>query len=223
MRREKGQKERRKQVDEQESFHFFRFHLFAFPICARVSRSLPLFLSRDEENKGLLVAVENKKRRLEALKNNIQRMGATNTVVYEMTAVDVGRLNVKFDKVLLDAPCSGNYYTDSEWFDKRDLEGIQKNAKRQRKLMKAAYDVLKKDGILLYSTCSLEPEENEMNVQWMMDNFNVKLENVETTMGVKGLTTIFNNKLRPVISKTRRFWPGETQGFFIAKIRKTAD
>jgi hypothetical protein len=52
MRREKGQKERRKQVDEQESFHFFRFHLFAFPICARVSRSLPLFLSRDEEHEA---------------------------------------------------------------------------------------------------------------------------------------------------------------------------
>jgi len=173
------------------------------------------------ENKGLLVAVENKKRRVEALKNNIQRMSATNTVVYDMNAADVEQLGVQFDKVLLDAPCSGNYFTDSEWFEKRDLEGIQRNAKLQRKLLKAAYDVLKPNGILLYSTCSLEPEENEMNIQWFMDNFNCKLEKVETTMGVKGLTTVFNNKLRPVISKTRRFWPGETQGFFIAKIRKT--
>ena len=172
------------------------------------------------KNKGTLVCLEKNKKRSQALVNNLQRCGVKNSIVYNIDAIKVENLNMKFDKVLLDAPCSGNFTSEEKWFEKRDMEGVQKNAKLQRELLTSAMSVLKKDGILVYSTCSLEPEENEMNIEWLMDKFNVKLETIDIKNGVDGLTKVFGNKLRPEIKKTKRFWPGETQGFFIAKIIK---
>ncbi len=173
-------------------------------------------------NKGVVVAIDNRSRRVDALKNNLQRMGVNNCIVYKMDALDVAKLGIKFDKIILDAPCSGNFVTDEDWFNKRDIEGVQKNAKNQREMLKAAFSVLKKDGVLVYSTCSLEPEENEMNINWLMDNFKTKIEDIDVNIGSKGLTKVFNNKLRKELSKTRRFWPNltGTQGFYVAKIRK---
>jgi NOL1/NOP2/sun family putative RNA methylase len=173
-------------------------------------------------NKGKVVAIDNHKRRLFALKNNIQRTGVTNSVLYYLDAAKVDKLGIKFDKILLDAPCSGNFVTDKDWLNKRDIEGIQKNAKLQKQLLTSAMNSLKKDGVLIYSTCSLEPEENELNIHWLMDNFDTKIEQIDVKIGSKGLIEVFGKRLRPEISRTRRFWPNltETQGFYIAKVRK---
>ncbi len=180
-------------------------------------------LAQYMKNTGTIVALERNKNRLDSLNNNLQRMGVSNCVVYNMDATKVKKLNMKFDKILLDAPCSGNFVIDANWFNKRDIEGIQKSAKLQRELLAAAMSVLKKDGILVYSTCSLEPEENEENINWVMDNFNVKIEKIEAKIGSKGIVNVFSKQLRPEISRCKRFWPNltNTQGFFVAKIRKT--
>jgi len=174
------------------------------------------------ENKGKIVALEKNKKRLNALINNIQRMGVTNCLVYGIDALNVEILKLEFDKVLLDAPCSGNFTSESKWFEKRDMEGIHKNAKLQREMLIKAFSVLKKNGVLVYSTCSMEPEENELNIEWLMDKFDTKVEKIEIKNGSNGLTQVFNNSIRKEISKTKRFWPHlhHTQGFFIAKITK---
>jgi NOL1/NOP2/sun family putative RNA methylase len=179
-------------------------------------------ISQFMNNKGTVIALEKQKHRLPALKNNLERMGCQNTIVFHMDALKSDKLNLKFDKILLDAPCSGNFITEPKWFEKhRNINTIKNRAELQRDLLKTSLSVLKKDGILIYSTCSLEPEENELNMQWMLDNFKVKIEKVNT-IGDPGLTNVFGQKLDKQIENCKRFWPHKThtEGFFVAKVRK---
>ncbi len=146
-----------------------------------------------------------------ALKNNLERCGVKNCLSYQKDAVHAADLGMKFDKILLDAPCSGNFTTDSDWLEKRDLEGVRSMARTQKALLKSAVGVLKKGGVIVYSTCSLEPEEDEEVVEWVLDNLPLKLVGTELDVGDPGITE------RTVLC--RRFWPDktDTQGFFLAK------
>lgn len=179
-------------------------------------------ISQLMQNKGAVIALEKKSHRLLSLRNNLERMGCANVAVYHMDAVKAVQLGIKFDKILIDAPCSGNYAGDEKWFSKRRIEDIQKSAQIQRSLLNTVLDALKPNGILVYSTCTLEPEENELNMQWLVENYKVKLEPIDIGIGDKGITDVFGKKLHPSIANCRRFWPHKTgtEGFFIAKVRK---
>ena len=179
-------------------------------------------ISQSMNNKGLVVALEKKKHRITSLKSSLERLGIENVALYEMDALLSNKVDMKFDKILLDAPCSGNFVTDNKWFDKRDINGVNKSAKLQRQLLKKMCELLNKDGVLVYSTCSLEPEENEENIDWALKNLPLKLDKIELNIGDKGLTNIFGQKLNKEIEKCKRFWPWKTntQGFFIAKLRR---
>jgi NOL1/NOP2/sun family putative RNA methylase len=172
------------------------------------------------ENRGLLCAIDVDRERVYALENNLERCAVDNSLVYlgEAASLDLG---TRFSKVLLDAPCSGNYVTDPSWFRKRDIEDVHRNAETQRKLLSAAVQNLEPEGTLLYSTCSLEPEENELNIVWLLSNHEVVLEEVDGP-GEDGLTEVFGRELDDEISKCHRFWPDttRTQGFFLAKVVK---
>ncbi|MEM2916118.1 MAG: RsmB/NOP family class I SAM-dependent RNA methyltransferase [Candidatus Woesearchaeota archaeon] len=175
------------------------------------------------QNKGAIIALEKKSHRLLSLRNNLERLGVSNCAVYHLDAVKAGKLGIMFDKVLLDAPCSGNYASDKEWFSKRKIDDVRKSAEFQRSLLKAAISVLKPNGLLVYSTCTLEPEENELNMQWLIDNYDVKFEPVGASVGDRGITEVFGKRLHGSIANCRRFWPHKTgtEGFFIAKVKKT--
>lgn len=171
-------------------------------------------LSELMKNKGTIIALDNHSKRIKSLNNNIERMGCSNIIVYKKDAIYADDLCIQFDKVLLDAPCSGNFLLETDWFEKRKIEDIKKNSVQQKKLISTAINVLKKNGILVYSTCSLEPEENEEIIEYALNNFNVELKEIQIKIGEHGLT-----------EKTRlckRFWPEKTgtQGFFIAKLFK---
>ena len=174
------------------------------------------------KNKGTLIALEKKKHRINSLKTNLERCRITNCIAYLMDANKVDSLNIKFDKILLDAPCSGNFVTDPAWFNKRDMDGVRRASEIQKSLIEKTLSVLKKGGIMVYATCSLEPEENELNMQWMLKHFKVKIEKTNLKIGDSGLITVFDKKLDKSIADCRRFWPNKTntEGFFIAKIRK---
>ncbi len=179
-------------------------------------------LSQLMQNKGAIIALEKKSHRLLSLRNNLERMGASNCIVCHIDAAKAAQLGIKFDKILLDAPCSGNYATDDKWFSKRKIEDIRKSAKFQRGILSAALEVLKPGGILVYSTCTLEPEENELNMQWLIDNYDASLEPIGVNIGDKGIIYVFGKELHSSIADCRRFWPHKTgtEGFFIAKVRK---
>jgi NOL1/NOP2/sun family putative RNA methylase len=174
-------------------------------------------------NKGMIVALDSNPRRLFALRNNLERCGINNMILYKKDARFVFDLKLEFDRVLLDAPCSGNYIIEEDFFLKKSVDGIRERSRLQKELLKAAIKVLKKGGTLVYSTCSLEPEENEMNIDWVLSKYpEMKLEETGLKIGDSGLTKIFDKKLNPEISKCKRFWPEktDTEGFFIAKLVK---
>ena len=177
-------------------------------------------LAQIMKNKGVIISIEKKKERLGRLINNLDRMQVANCEVMNIDARNAARAQVEFDRALLDVPCSGNYVQEKDWFSKRDIDGIKRMAKLQKEILKAALHVVKKGGEIVYSTCSLEPEENEMVIDWAIKNFPLTLE--ETGLPGKGITDVFGKKLDAQLEKTRRFWPHKmnTEGFFIARLRK---
>ena len=173
-------------------------------------------------NTGVLVALDVKKRRLAALSNDLERCHVSNTVVYSMDARRVSRLKLKFDRILLDVPCSGNFVGERDWFTRRTLADVRRNAKLQKEILAEASECLRDDGEMVYSTCSLEPEENEVNMDWAIKHLNLQVEEVDC-YGQKGLTEVFGSRLDVSVERCRRVWPGETQGFFVCKLKKAVN
>ena len=171
------------------------------------------------ENSGAIVALDVDKRRLNALSNHLERCHVSNTVVYLLDARQAPMLKFKFDRVLVDAPCSGNFASDKDWFKNRTLKDVERNAGLQREILTKAVECMSDEGEMVYSTCSLEPEEDELNIDWAIKNLNLQTEQIYC-QGEKGLTNIFGKQLDPSIKHCRRLWPGETQGFFVCKLKK---
>lgn len=171
------------------------------------------------ENNGAIAALDVDKRRLNALSNHLERCHVSNAVVYLLDARQASTLKVKFDRVLVDAPCSGNFAADIDWFKRRTLKDVERNAGLQREILSKAVDCLSDEGEIVYSTCSLEPEEDELNMDWALKNLNLQIEEVYCN-GEKALTNIFGKQLDPSIKRCRRLWPSETQGFFVCKLKK---
>lgn len=174
------------------------------------------------ENKGTIIAMDNNPRRVSALVNNIERMKCQNIAVFQKNAYYAGELGMTFDKVLLDAPCSGNLVVDKKWLDRRKATDFDEMAKQQKSLGKAALSLLKPGGMLLYTTCTMEPEENELVVDYLLSECDLELEPIDINIGDNGLTSVFGKELNKQISLCKRFLPHKTgtQPFFIAKIRK---
>jgi len=172
------------------------------------------------QNKGVILALDINRRRLYATENNVERCGVVNTDIYHLDALSLPDKPV-FTKIILDAPCSGNYVTDKKWFNKRTLKDVERNAETQRRLLEKALNLLEPGGVLVYSTCSLEPEENELNIQWLLENHRVELVKIDGP-GAKALTEVDGVTLDKQVGYCRRFWPDETgtQGFFVAKVVK---
>ena len=171
------------------------------------------------DNTGVIVALDVDKRRLSALANHLERCQISNTLVYDRDARYASGLKLKFDRILLDVPCSGNFAADEHWFGRRTLRDVERNARLQREILTDASKCLKDDGEIIYSTCSLEPEEDELNMDWAIKNLNLTIEKVDSP-GQDGVTDVFGESFDASISCCRRMWPGDTQGFFVGKLKK---
>jgi NOL1/NOP2/sun family putative RNA methylase len=171
------------------------------------------------DNTGVIVALDVDKRRLSALANHLERCQISNTLVYDRDARYASGLKLKFDRILLDVPCSGNFAADEHWFGRRTLRDVERNARLQREILTDASKCLNDDGEIIYSTCSLEPEEDELNMDWAIKNLNLTIEKVDSP-GQDGVTDVFGESFDASISCCRRMWPGDTQGFFVCKLKK---
>ena len=89
-------------------------------------------------NTGAIVALDVEKQRLAALSNHLERCHVSNALVYHFDARQASRLNLKFDRILLDVPCSGNFAADGDWFKRRTLKDIEQNARLQREILTEA-------------------------------------------------------------------------------------
>jgi NOL1/NOP2/sun family putative RNA methylase len=190
--------------------------------CAAAPGGKTVQLADAMENTGAVVALDVDKRRLTALANHLERCHVGNAAVYLLDARQASTLNIKFDRVLVDAPCSGNFASDRDWFRNRTLKDVERNAALQRDILTKAAECLNSHGELVYSTCSLEPEEDELNMDWAVKHLNLQIQEINC-YGEKGLTNVFGKQLDPSVARCRRMWPGETQGFFAAKLKRSAN
>jgi len=181
------------------------------------------------ENQGTIIANDIRIDRLKALNSNLERCGVTNTITTRMNGITLCKKLAKagffFDKILVDAPCSGEgtIRSSPETLRMWNLNMIKGLAALQKKLIAAALECLKPRGLLVYSTCTHAPEENELVIDFALKNFNVTLESIELPLRTRqGILEWQGQKLDPEIKKSARIWPqdNDTEGFFIAKLRK---
>jgi NOL1/NOP2/sun family putative RNA methylase len=174
-------------------------------------------LADSMENTGSIIALDVNKRRLTALSNHLERCHVKNTVVYQLDARNAPKMGLKFSRILVDAPCSGNFASDPEWFQNRTLQDVERNARVQREILMKAAECLTSDGEIVYATCSLEPEEDELNMDWAIKKLDLQIVEINC-LGAPGLTSVFSKQLDPSVAFCRRFWPDPTQGFFVCKL-----
>ena len=177
------------------------------------------------KNTGLIIANDYKGLRLHSLGINIQRSGLTNVII---TLMHGKRFHgFQFDKILVDAPCSGTGTIRKSLKTIRIWNSgmITKLARQQKELIENAFNNLKVGGEMVYSTCSVEPEENEGVIDYLVNTFpnaeivKVNLPGLKTSPPI----TEFNGKSYvSEVKNTIRIWPqdNDTEGFFVAKIKK---
>ncbi|MEM0079655.1 MAG: RsmB/NOP family class I SAM-dependent RNA methyltransferase [Nitrososphaerota archaeon] len=180
------------------------------------------------EGRGVLVANDPSIERCKALSSNLQKFGVLNVVV---TTLD-GRAFPKmvgefFDKVLVDAPCSSLGIISKDWSVGKNwtLKHAKRLSRLQNQLLKAAFDVLKPGGVLVYSTCTLTVEENEMVVNNLIESREDAVVEKIYLDGLRyreGIIDYDGLKMREEIKNTVRIYPyhNNAEGFYIAKIVK---
>ncbi len=171
-------------------------------------------ISQLMNNRGTVVSNEINRKRIRSLKSNIYRLGIVNTIILNTDALRLKNLNIHFDKILLDAPCTGNNIKDkNRVVNKRDIRFC---SIRQKNLLNVGLDILKPNGELVYSTCSQEEEENEKVISYILENRDdIELVDLrEYLEKIKGV-----NISEGGIKGTLRINPPD-EPFFIGKFRK---
>lgn len=177
-------------------------------------------LAQLTQNSVDIIALDITTPRLQKLVYNCERLGVTSVTSVRKDARFAFDISGEFSHILLDAPCSGNVCVEKDFFQKRSPRDFKERSRLQKELFRAAYAVLAEGGVLVYSTCSLEPEEDELVVQWALETFDdLTLQNVAVPAD-SAATTVFGKQLDDRISLAKKFWPPSTQGFFIARFQK---
>jgi len=185
------------------------------------------------KNKGTIIANDNNLSRIKVLNANLERCGVTNTIITRKDGVLLCRtfnekIKMKFDKILVDAPCSGEgtLRKSPKTYLMWNLKVIKKLSKIQKKLASSALKVLKVGGEMIYSTCTLAPEENEEVIDFLIKNFDIKIEKINLPIKLrKGVINWLDKEYDKTIENACRLYPqdNDTDGFFLCKIKKLSD
>ena len=182
-------------------------------------------LSQMMQNSGLVIAIEEDRSRVRSLESNIMRCGVTNAMVLRGDAKRIGELNVEPNRILLDAPCSGEglIALDPKRKTSKTAADIQYCSTLQGELLDAAVKKLSPGGVIVYSTCSIAPEENEFIVDNILQRYsNLEVDMIPVEFGAPAFTQPFGVQMDESLSKARRFLPHihNTEGFFICRMVK---
>ena len=187
-------------------------------------------------NKATILANDSEVSRTNSLRNVVEQFGASNVKIALSDGREFGRKYPEyFDRVLLDAPCSGEgriYMNSSNPLRFWSIKKVKSSTYIQKELIDSAFRTLKTNGTLVYSTCTLEPDENEGVITYLLEEFkNAKLEDIDIVNSkefedykkhiTSGITHWSGNQYNTLVKKCIRIIPSsEMMGFFIAKIKK---
>lgn len=177
------------------------------------------------KNSGVLVANEISSSRAKILRENIERWGISNAIV---TSESPDKLAPHFlhyfNKILVDAPCSGEgmFRKNPDATNYWSPEYVATCAERQKEILEEALKMLQAGGQLIYSTCTFSPEEDEQIVQWLVDRYDMQIlsiDNVKSNKVSHGKPQWANGNQD--LKKTLRFWPQDDlgEGQFIALLK----
>ena len=178
------------------------------------------------ENKGTIIANDLKIDRIQILVSNLEKNGVTNTIVTRGDSVflceKLNKEGWKFDKILLDVPCSGEgtLRSSPKTFLTWNPKVVKKLSRQQKKFFATAIKLLKVGGTLVYSTCTHAPEENEEIISFALDNFPLKAESIELPLKCRpGIPEWNSEAFNPDVSKACRIYPqdNDSEGFFVSK------
>ncbi|BBD71696.1 hypothetical protein HS1genome_0085 [Sulfodiicoccus acidiphilus] len=176
------------------------------------------------KNSGLIVAIEKRRDRMRSLMSNVNRMGVKNTVLLRAESSIVSKLDLKFSKIILDAPCSGEglIAKDPSRRTKTTPEHLKRFQGIQINLLTHAIAALDEGGKLIYSTCSIAPEENEAVIDFAIENLGLKTLPLDLGVGNPGLREFRGVSFHSSIENCRRLYPHlhGTEGFFLCLLSR---
>jgi 16S rRNA C967 or C1407 C5-methylase (RsmB/RsmF family)/NOL1/NOP2/fmu family ribosome biogenesis protein len=170
---------------------------------------------------SLLVSNEVIRSRANVLAENIQKWGYGNAVVVHNDPQDFQRLPGFFDVMVIDAPCSGEglFRKDPHAMEEWSPDNVALCSKRQRRILSDVWPALKTGGLLFYSTCTYNPDENEDNLEWLRQEHDVEF--VPLMLNEQwGVETVDHHGIPGY-----RFYPHRVkgEGFFLCVVRKTEE
>jgi NOL1/NOP2/sun family putative RNA methylase len=182
------------------------------------------FIAQKMKNMGAIIALEPVARRARSMAFNMARLGVSNTCILGADGVQAaGRMEGMFDRVLLDAPCSceGVIAKDPSRKTSHAPADVDYCSARQDAMLEAAVKAAKRGGVIVYSTCSFAPEENEAVVDRAVKKLGVQVEPLP--FGSEGMTSFGSIRFDPSVRNARRFYPHlhDTIGFFVARLLKS--
>lgn len=189
-------------------------------LCAAPGGKSTLIADSLDEN-SLLVSNEVIRSRAHVLAENMTKWGKPNTIVTNNDPSQIGKLKNYFDIILVDAPCSGEgmFRKDERAVSEWSLDNVKLCKERQQRILADIWPSLKKDGILIYSTCTYNLEENEQNVRWIRDELGADILPVKTEEEWGISPSLVDDVM------VYRFFPHKTkgEGFFCAVLRKNSN
>lgn len=188
---------------------------YVLDMCAAPGGKTCAIAMKLSEN-GLMIANDINSLRAKILSENVERFGLDNTIVTNCDPIMFTKqLKGFFDKIILDAPCSGEgmFRKDDKAIETWSVDKVNECAYIQRKLIDAAYELLNDGGELIYSTCTYSILENEDTIRYALDNYDFSLINIEKSHGMcEGID----------MKEAVRLYPHkyEGEGHFIALLKK---